>query len=36
MHVEETLLYLKKYLMQIEVGNIKYINDGINGSIYLC
>jgi len=29
MHAEEALLYLKKYLIQNEVGNIKYINDGI-------
>jgi hypothetical protein len=28
MHAEETLLYLKKCLIENEVGNIKYINDG--------
>jgi len=35
MHVEETLLYLRKYLIQNKVDAIQYINDGIEMYYFL-
>jgi len=35
MHAEETLFYLRKYLMQNEVGNIQYTKDGIDRYYFL-